>query len=247
MSLDPYKRRIEELKVPCAGGSFADLPVALGDSKKGGLPHVDAAFRWPVHNERPMDFLVQLRCADVPLVPVDQGCLLFFWDQRDWGYTHKDAGAFQVVHVRAPDRVASEPPTYRERFLWFFERTRTPKAWRERRLRFEPGQSLPSLDREPFAFGEDDEAMEDYIALQSGLHQPLQVGGFPDPIQSDDMEAECVRLRGKGSEQSWVLLLEAQSTDDMNWGDAGSLYWFIEASDLAEMCFDEVWMIATCH
>ena len=75
----------------------------------------------------------------------------------------------------------------------------------------------------------------------------IQLGGLPYPIQSDDMERDCVRAFDHGQPEDWRLLLQLFEVGDMMWGDAGALYWFIHNEDLKESRFDRVWMVTQCH
>ena len=44
----------------------------------------------------------------------------------------------------------------------------------------------------------------------------------------------------------WRLLLEIGTDDNMMWGDAGSIYFWIRKQDLAERKFENCWLILQC-
>jgi primosomal protein N' len=47
----------------------------------------------------------------------------------------------------------------------------------------------------------------------------------------------------------WTLLIQLDSNDDLDWHwtDAGSLYFWLPADDLASGRFDRVWTVLKCH
>jgi uncharacterized protein YwqG len=44
----------------------------------------------------------------------------------------------------------------------------------------------------------------------------------------------------------WRLLLQIDSNDDMMWGDAGMIYFWIPTASLRAGRFDDVWAILQC-
>ena len=94
-----------------------------------------------------------------------------------------------------------------------------------------------------------------------------QIGGYPRPVQGDNMELECQLAsngvycgdsKGYKSEEGkrlapgakdWKLLLQFASDDDLDvmWGDVGYLYFWIRRQDLEACDFSRVWLILQCH
>ncbi|TLF43232.1 DUF1963 domain-containing protein [Maribacter aurantiacus] len=59
--------------------------------------------------------------------------------------------------------------------------------------------------------------------------------------QHEDPELQA-SLRLKGNPQDWVILLTVTSSGDMQWGDAGELFFVIHKSDLAKKDFSNVFV-----
>jgi uncharacterized protein YwqG len=112
--------------------------------------------------------------------------------------------------------------------------------------------------------------MEDaYCEFRDSVYegQPAHhLGGYPDPIQSEDMDLDCQLVSNglycgdesgykdkraamlEAGRSDWTLLLQIDSDDgtEMMWGDGGTLYFWIRKDDLAARNFDDVWMILQC-
>ena len=179
---------------------------------------------------------------------MQEGYLLFFYDNRHWGYSPKDTGHAVVLHqhgsrvlnktelpereVRIPFRLAEKDGHVRG-FI------------SECMCRLTVGLSYPSLDRELVKLG-DEVAEECYIEFCESILAPVQIGGFPRPVQSDDMEQTCASATGLGEKDDWLLLLQLSEIGDFIWGDAGMLYWFIHRADLESGRLDRAWMVTQC-
>ncbi len=110
-------RRLLRREAPSEAPS-SRLPV--GCSRFGGGPDLPAGFDWPRHKGRPLDFLLQIDCADLASLTLSlplpaTGVLTFFCDQHDqhWGRHPENRSAYAIVHfpqreglapVRPPDR-----------------------------------------------------------------------------------------------------------------------------------------------
>lgn len=77
-----------------------------------------------------------------------------------------------------------------------------------------------------------------------------QIGGYPSPVQSDGMEAECENIarrsgHGGGDPADWRLLLQLDTDEDvgMMWYDVGALYFWIREQDARAGDFSKVWTI----
>jgi len=239
-----YTDAIRHASRPCLIGHTSDT---MCDSYFGGVPLVPSDFQWPAKDGRPLAFIGQLHCSDVNLVPTDGGDLLFFYDNRHWGYKPSDLGHAIVVHVSAnAARVQAELPT-REVPAFFGLRKKTvqPRVYQRVNITLTASTSYPSYERKLVTFA-DDVAEECYLEFCGAIQPDIQIGGYPSPVQSDSMELDCVNAFGLGTPEEWVLLLQLFEIGDMMWGDAGALYWFIHQDDLAQNRFDRVWMVTQC-
>lgn len=244
--------------------------AADGGSRLGGDPDLPDAAEWPEWKGKPLAFLGQVALADVAglagaeALPAD-GLLSFFYDaeQGTWGFDPQDRGSWRVLYSPAGVPLRPRP---------------TPAAvpsdarYRPTGLTPSPILSLPAWDEPPIARLEmtDDEG-DRYMDLlagdddaSGGRHQLL---GWPEPIQSGEMDAECQMVAGglnlggpegyrdpraeplKAGASQWRLLLQLDSDEDagMMWGDSGRLYFWIREADLAARNFDDVWMILQCY
>lgn len=243
--LEPYRRSIEGVSKPCLVGLPSDTET---ESYFGGMPLVDKGFTWPLMDGHPLHFIGQLKCSHLNVSPVDTGYLLFFYDNRHWGYSPGDRGHALVLHQRGeyqteePDLPECEVKSFFGLRKWLVK----PKVYRQVHVQFQEGISYPSLERDLIAF-DGDHSEEGYSEFCSEIQPLIQIGGYPSPIQSDFMEDDCIEAFDHGRREDWQLLLQLFEIGDMVWGDAGALYWFIHKEDLQRCCFDRVWMVTQCH
>lgn len=236
---------IRAAALPSLNGNISE---SSSDSYFGGMPTVPPDFEWPTKDGYPLSFVGQLHCSDIEFLPTNAGDLLFFYDNRHWGYSPKDIGHAVVVHQRSTEnRVLPELPG-REVSTFFGLRKKmvTPRVYQRVDVTFTDSCSYPSYERKLVKFA-DDVAEECYLEFCDSVRSEIQIGGYPTPIQSDSMELDCVKAFQLGQQSDWALLLQLFEVGDMIWGDAGALYWFIHRDDLHANRFDRVWMITQCH
>lgn len=242
--LHKYRDAIQAVEAKCLVG---EVTKEVTSSYIGGFPNVDAGFVWPTKNGYPLHFIAQLECHELGLANPGSGWLLFFYDNRHWGGSPKDLGSAVVLHQRG-DRVltSDDLPCCEKRTLFGLLTSHIrPRVYKQVGVRFRPGLSFPSLQRELIEF-EDEGWAEAYGDFAHESSHKIQSGGFPHPIQEDFMEHHCVEAFSIGMRDDWQLLLQLYEVGDMVWGDAGALYWFILKEDLANSRFDRVWMVAQC-
>lgn len=250
-----------------AAPSLRPFASDAGRSRLGGLPSLGAEFAWPDRNGRSMSFLAQIDLAEVreaggPDWLPDRGMLFFFYDDEDgaWGFSPDDRGGWAVLYDAAPqDRVGrplppSAPATH---FV------PCPVAMRAQ-------ESLPSPQRlqvDPDALDEAAwDSLYDTVSANDGDPPWHQIGGWPQPIQNDEMELECqfaanglyssdAAVYGSDAAKAlapgasdWRLLLQLDSDPacEMMWGDAGMLYFWIRENEARAGDFSNVWMILQC-
>jgi uncharacterized protein YwqG len=229
----------------------------------GSVPLFSTNFIWPSKNGKPLAFLGQINLAEVAAVfqtvwlPA-VGTLLFFYDmvEHPGGFDPKDAGGWRVVYC-APQSLG----------LWETERPEgLPKKHilKKMHLQFQRLESFPSMEREATLALNLTEKEADLLGdFLEGQHGPRhQIGGFPFPIQDDQMEQEC-QLASNGvychndprAEQlregakEWRLLLQMDSDDevDVMWGDGGMLYFWVREEDAKNKRFDRTWVTWQCY
>jgi uncharacterized protein YwqG len=243
--LTPYIDAIRRVARPCLVGNAVE---AKCHSYFGGMPQVPPNFEWPTKDGYPLHFVGQLHCRDIDLIPSNNGDLLFFYDNRHWGYKSEDFSHAIVTHI--PEGVARNEPDLPTRtvpaFFGLTKKRVSPKTYQRVDVQFKPSTSYPCYERELLTFP-DEVADECYTEFCCSIRPEIQIGGYPSPIQADNMERDCVNALGVGDVDDWILLLQLFEIGDMVWGDAGALYWFIYRNDLDAMRFDRVWMVTQCH
>ena len=243
--LGAHQTSIQRAAQRCLVGQQTELEAS---SFLGGLPKVDRDFSWPSKDGCSLDFVAQLDCAAIDVLPFEQGHLLFFYDNRHWGYSKKDRGHAVVIHQQGEIQTTeTDLPEYEVKSLFGLrKRTVRPKVYQKIWLTFSANWSYPSPERGELTFETevDEEAYSEFFWKDERL---VQLGGFPQPIQSDDMEQNSAEALEFGSPEDWQLLLQLFEVGDMMWGDAGALFWFIHRDDLRSARLDRVWMVTQCH
>ena len=94
-----------------------------------------------------------------------------------------------------------------------------------------------------------------------------QMGGYPEPIQSAEMDLECQLVtnglylgdaRGysdpraealKDGAAEWRLLLQLDSDDELGvmWGDVGMIYFWVREPEARRGEFGGTWLILQCY
>jgi uncharacterized protein YwqG len=234
----------------------------------GGLPPDHPGFVWPEKGGRPLGFLA---CIDLGKVGAAldwlprTGLLLFFYDMKEqpWGFDPKDRGGWAVIYVQDPSIIqgdASEPDGLKadwkiRRHSVRFEMASLPPSWQENEL-----EELSLSD-------EEEDALSDLRSSLYGDSPHHQIGGYPDPIQSPEMDLECQLVSHglycgdpscygdpkaeelKPGASDWRLLLQMDTDDDLKvmWGDVGMIYFWVRAQDAANGDFSDAWLILQCH
>lgn len=232
-------------------------------SHLGGMPSLPKHFDWPHRNGAKLQFLARLSLPQLQAVqPIDwlpkSGALLFFYDpnQKAWGYDPRHRGWWSVLHV--PDLQHPAPGS---------EAAAGKDALPHRPVEFRRVDVYPSVDRPSVeALGLSDEERDAWCDLPVAIFGdgPMHyVGGFPDPIQSDEMELECQLASNgiyvgdpsgyehpraqtlKSGAADWRLLLQFDTDDDLGvtWGDGGRLYFWVQESAARSGNFENAWMV----
>jgi uncharacterized protein YwqG len=263
-SLGPLFAAVEERAQPCVRLSSTDIEASVR-TRIGGNPSMKGRFEWPYWRDRPLGFVGQVELAEIrATLNLDwlpaEGRLLFFYDteQGAWGFDPKDKGAWAVLFDPAEELAPQLTPP---------DGLPGHSQYLEKKLAAIAAQSYPSLERLGDSLGilSDDEwdALDTRFSCPAPAHQ---IGGYPSPIQGDNMELESQLASNgiylgnaggynspevgalKGGAQDWVLLLQVDSDDDAGnmWGDSGMLYFWIRKQDAAKRDFSNVWMVLQC-
>lgn len=223
---------------------------------------------------RPLSFLAQFDCAALAPLDLDgllphEGVLSFFYElySQRWGFGPEDTGCSRVFWF--PDQTVLCPAEFPAELDGFCRLPPLP-------IYGKPEPDHPDYDDAALALGKaegelDLDAFEAVRFTLSGekntpSHKLL---GWPDIIQTSmTMQCELVsrgHYLGGGwnipeadllaAEQTsldgWRLLFQLDSgvqTEDfsLDFGDSGSIYFYIRKEDLAARRFDRVWLILQC-
>lgn len=235
----------------------------------GGRPLVGSDIEWPRNTGKPLSFIGQLDLGEInksrkiDWLP-QNGRLLFFYDLEEWpwGFDPKDKGGWAVLYENGGQQ------------LYFQELPSDYNAENPAPLTKYVGVkkfiSYPDAQRVDFATLElsedDEEEYDDFIDENYGDEPRHQVGGYPNPIQSDAMEEDCQLASGgvycgnaegyrskqadklRKQKNDWKLLLQYDSDDEIGamWGDMGMLYFWVRESEAKNCEFSNSWMILQC-
>jgi uncharacterized protein YwqG len=255
----------EPLAAPAVHIVKTDAPTR---SHFGGVPNLPPGVDWPERQGARLGFLARLSLSEIYRAhPIDwlphDGALLFFYDmdQQSWGFDPKDRGSAAVLRVPdLPDPVAQPDAGTKGH----------SSALPHRNAAFRRIDTIPSVERDAASALElSDKESDLYIDLAHAVFQGApqhQVAGFPSPVQGDGMELEC-QLVSHGiycgdqtgyadprvgplmaGASDWRLLLQFDSDDDLGvmWGDAGVIYYWVEAHAARAGRFDNAWLILQC-
>jgi len=143
----------------------------------------------------------------------------------------------------SPDRV----PPLRLRG-WLGTRARF-RVYPRRPIAFRDGWSYPS---DISVQAEDDDLQERYAEFLGEATRAIQSGGLASPACAFDRDVRgatvsaCAKLVGETRPEDWELLLQLHDTDDMHFGDVGSVCWFGLRADVARGDYSRAWAVMTC-
>ncbi|MDZ4322326.1 MAG: DUF1963 domain-containing protein, partial [Phenylobacterium sp.] len=167
-------------------------PGGDGRSRLGGLPQMTSD--WPRSDGRALGFVAQLdlptlRAVGGPDCLPAEGRLLVFYDfeHQPWGIEASDLGTVVDRHevgeaplVQAPEDLHEDAqfPAYPVTYV----QARSYAGWE--RLSVDWNSLSKQEDRE----------LERILDEQAPAEPAHQIGGYPAPIQADEMEADCQRI-----------------------------------------------------
>ena len=263
-------RDMRKLLEPLSEPSIHMLKTTkMTKSQFGGVPKLPKSISWPTKNEHPLTFLATLSLDEISILHSfewlpQSGNLLFFYDieEQAWGYDPIDKGSWQVIYVEdnAMELVEVVQPELLSKDL----------ILPTQNIEFNLIQTFPSWERDVISSLDlTDEEFDLLTDIQTEVYKENphhQIGGYPDPMQADQMEHECQLVSNglycgdstgyedpKAKElesgiSDWRLLFQMDTDDDFNimWGDAGLIYFWIRKQDAIEKSFEKTWLILQC-
>jgi len=241
--------------------------AAASRSHFGGTPNLPQGTAWPERNGKRLGFLARLSLSElhgahsIDWLP-NTGALLFFYDMEEqtWGFDPKDRGSAVVLLCSDLPKAISPQSESEE------NASTIPR----RNIAFRRIDVIPSWERDPvralqLSRKEDDLFFElaDNVFKTKPKHQ---VAGFPSPVQGDYMELECQLVTNglycgspsgykderaqalKPGAENWRLLFQMDTDDELGimWGDAGTIYFWVEEQAARSGNFQNTWLILQC-
>jgi uncharacterized protein YwqG len=235
-------------------------------SRLGGAALLPAGLAWPATDAgKPLSFIGQVNTNEVgvpdQLPPLPPNTLIAFFyeadEQQGWGFDPQDHQYWRVITVPLTGAMPMSSPdgalTFSPHRLVPGRVTTVPSMWE------------PVIEE---LWAADQEALRRlYTELEGGDEAPRhRMFGWPDLVQNP-MQLECQLASGgiyvggpegyrdpraaplSGGAAEWTLLLQVDTDDDVGWmwGDVGTIFYWIRASDLHAGRFDRVWMVFQCY
>ncbi|MFN7783392.1 MAG: DUF1963 domain-containing protein [Lysobacterales bacterium] len=230
----------------------------LGNHRVGGMPDLPPSMPYPRFDcdgaSKPYEFLCQLDCAELAMYQdylPRSGFLCFFLSTLHDLYGN-GARAPQVLWFDGPREALVSGRSLCIDANEYFEMS--GDAYEARRAVAGPlvsgphwyaVRSNPHLLRGPAAaLAADKRFLEDMAhdhftaPLEARFPFDVAVGGYGF-TQHEDPEHQAALAR-KGNPEDWVILLQVKSILDMQWGDAGELFFVAHKRDAAARDFSRV-------
>lgn len=247
--------------------ALAALPI--GASRFGGVPDLPPGVEWPERDGVPMEFLAQLRLADLPSDDRDpraergggrsplegaaggdegdrlprEGSLLVFYNSQ-WGVHDMERGArcCAVIFHDGPDDalVRAAPP----RIEWkseFSDVTQfAPLLHGLAALRFEPAVRVPG-GVSPWIEGELAEFWADLWCEHGDALTGREPGGFCENyLLGYADEDDYVDAHENGVDDQLLLQIDSDGAADFHFGDCNKLFFLLHRDELAARDFSRV-------
>lgn len=221
---------------------------------------------------RPLAFIAQFNCEEISkydtehLLP-DKGLLSFFYelDSQLGGFAPKNKGCARVYWFENTEELSPAPIP---------DNLQKENTFSALKIKAKSEPSYPSF--EDFSLTRDnmighwdeyDMSMKGLCKDEDNIHKLL---GWANPIQGNmTMQCELIKrgyyLGGSWdhvtpqdrqesidhSGKEWLLLFQLSSlgtdSNELCFGDEGSIYFYIHKDDLAKRNFDNVWLIMQCY
>lgn len=221
--------------------------LAIGASRFGGVPDLPPGVAWPARDGVPMEFIAQIRLADVAAAGADerlpaQGNLLFFYNSQ-WGSSDqdRDAACCAVVFHDGPDDalVRTAPPRVEWKSEFASVSQFAPFLHGIASLTFHkqvmvPGGVSPFI-KEPLRAFWQDFVCEHHAALsgRSGPYHENFLLGYVD-------EQDYVDAHANGTDDQLLLQVDSEDAAEFQFGDCNKLFFLLRKDELAARDFSKV-------
>ncbi len=259
--LDKYKKELLSLAKKAIGfeHTVEEDYAIVGNHRFGGKPDLPLAIEYPTflynyegEHTYKYEFIGQINCeqiADLQDYLPRTGMLFFFIESIHMIYG-ANKNSCKVLYFENNDSLVSgnrfefKESDYYEMF----------ELYRGFKVSASLQVSVPSfyaIQTNSYLLKEDSvlKEIDDYYeTLYETFEEPIQ-DNFPHSYainsygftqhESPELQAS---LNLKGNPEDWIILLKVKSAGDMQWGDAGDLFFVIHKSDLAKKDFSNVYI-----
>jgi uncharacterized protein YwqG len=217
--------------------------LPIGASRFGGLPDLPAGTPWPDRDGVPMEFVAQLRLADVaPLDPLARlpggGSLAFFYNSQ-WASSDMEPDARCAAVIYVPDGVALErTPPPRVEFQGEYDSTPrlAPFLHGLATLRFVPYTSIPG-GISPYIQGPLRDMWQDFTAYNNAAYEPP---GPANHLLGYIDGQDYAGAHKHGTDDQLLLQVDSDDAAEFQWGDCDRLYFVVTKAELAARDFSNV-------
>lgn len=232
---------------PSLEAAMASLP--LGASRFGGIPDLPPGSSWPLRDDVPMEFVAQIRLADVagldPLGRLPQsGTLLFFYNsQWDCSDMAPDEACCAVLFHDGPDSslVRTPPPRIDYQGEYDSEPRLAPYLHGLAALEFKPFETVPGgvspfTKDTPLA-----EIWQDFTASHSSKWAPEGEESYVSNRLLGYIDGQdYVGAHENGTADQLLLQVDSDDCAGFQWGDCDRLYFVLKKTELAARDFSKV-------
>jgi uncharacterized protein YwqG len=221
--------------------------LAIGASRFGGVPDLPPGATWPERDGVPMEFIAQIRLADLAAAGADErlpahGSLLFFYNSQ-WSSSdmERDAPCCAVLFHDGPDDalVRTAPPRVEwksefadvTQFAPFLHGVASLAFTRQLTL---PGGISPYIQAPLSDFWQDFNA-EHHAAL-SGQTEPYHENFFLGYVDEQDY----VDAHANGTNDQLLLQVDSEDAAEFQFGDCNKLFFLLSKDELAARDFSNV-------
>jgi len=256
-NLSAYKKQFDDISLACIEGNTNKATILSRQSKVGGIPDTPNDFQWPTNKGSALEFLCQLNCQEFSseLYP-ESGMLSFFYIDNAYSSKYVDNGIVRVFYFSNVESLHpfSPPKIEQKRLFGLLKPKITPVIYKQAALNFAEAVSLPdpeSLPKQFLAKMDEYDECESYCEIKAELIETrfIQIGGYPNPVQSDGIAESIAKQSQIGSAQEWKMILELDSHPamDLMWGDAGKIHIFVHNDDIKSRDYKNIWLEYQCY
>jgi uncharacterized protein YwqG len=220
--------------------------LKLGASRFGGVPDLPPGVDWPDRDGVPMEFIAQIRLADVAgLDPQHRlpptGSLAFFYNSQ-WGCSdmEKEARCCAVIFHDGPDDqlVRATPPQVEWKSEFSPVTQVAPMIHGLAGLRFESTLSLPS-DASPWI----QEPLRDFwykLRYEGGWEDPEEAPYHANFLLGYVDHQDYVDAHVNGTDDQLLLQVDSEDAAELQFGDCDKLFFMLSKRELAARDFSNV-------